>query len=88
MNKICIRGFPGGPVVKNLSANAGGTDRFNTWPRKIPHTSEQLSPFPTTKRVAPTHNNWRNTPFSEKDPAKPKINKTLKLHQSCNKTLI
>ena len=51
MNKICIRGFPGGPVVKNLSANAGGTDRFNTWPRKIPHTSEQLSPFPTTTEV-------------------------------------
>ena len=32
-------GFPGGSVVKNLPANAR-----NTWPGKIPHATEQLSP--------------------------------------------
>ena len=29
------RGFPGGLVVKNLSANAQGS--FNPWPSEIPH---------------------------------------------------
>ena len=48
MNKICIRDFPGGPVVENLSTDAGGTDGFNSWPGQIPRTSEQLSPCPTT----------------------------------------
>ena len=34
--------FPGGPVVKNLSAKAGA-HRFNLWSRKIPHATEQLN---------------------------------------------
>ena len=31
-------GFPGGPVVKNLSANADGHG-FNPWSGKIPHAT-------------------------------------------------
>ena len=40
-----VRDFPGGPVVKNPSANAG-----DTWsiPGKIPHASGQLSQCATT----------------------------------------
>ena len=39
-------GFPGGPVVKNLPANAG--DRLDPWSWRIPHAAEQLRPFVTT----------------------------------------
>ena len=40
--KITSRGFPGGPVVKNLPDNAG----TQVWPlvRKIPHATGQQSP--------------------------------------------
>ena len=37
--------FPGGPVVKNLPANAG--NNFHPWSRKIPHATGQLSPATT-----------------------------------------
>ena len=37
------RGFPGGAVVKNPPANAGGHS-FEPWSGKIPHAVEQLSP--------------------------------------------
>ena len=40
-------GFPGGSVVKNLSANAGDTNQFDPWFRKNPHAAEQLSSFAT-----------------------------------------
>ena len=33
--------IPGGPVVKNLLANAGGCE-FDPWSRKIPQASGQL----------------------------------------------
>ena len=38
MGVIASMGFPGGAVVKNLSANARGTRShgFNSWVRKIP----------------------------------------------------
>ena len=36
-------GFPGGAVVENLPANAGG-HRFGPWSGKIPHAEEQLGP--------------------------------------------
>ena len=39
------RGFPGGPVVKNLPANAGDTD---SWSGKIPQAVRQLSLCTTT----------------------------------------
>ena len=39
--------LPGGPVVKNPSANAGDTG-FILGPGKIPHASGQLSPSATT----------------------------------------
>ena len=38
--------FPGGSVVKNLSANAGDTGSI--WSSKIPHNAGQLSPSATT----------------------------------------
>ena len=45
--------FPGGPVVKNLPANAGDTA---PWSRKIPHTTGQLSLWATLLSPAPrTH---------------------------------
>ena len=43
--------FPGGTVVKNPSANAGG-HRFEPWSRKIPHAAEQLSPCATATEPA------------------------------------
>ena len=39
--------FPGGTMVKNPPANAGGHG-FEPWPRKIPQATEQLSPCATT----------------------------------------
>ena len=41
------RGFPGGAVVENLPANAGGHG-FEPWSGKIPHAAEQRSPCATT----------------------------------------
>ena len=41
------RDFPGGIVVKNPPASAGGYE-FDPWPRKIPRAAEQLSPCATT----------------------------------------
>ena len=37
------RGFPGGAVVKNPPANAGGTGSSPAGSGKIPHAAEQLS---------------------------------------------
>ena len=39
--------FPGGPVVKNLSAKCKGHG-FDPWSKKIPHTVGQLSQWATT----------------------------------------
>ena len=52
---LCLRevvlGFPGGVVVKNPSANAGGHG-FVPWSRKIPHAAEQLNLCATTTEPA------------------------------------
>ena len=47
--------FPGGTVVKNPPANAGGHG-FEPWSRKIPHAVEQLSPSTTT--TEPVYHNY------------------------------
>ena len=39
-----LEAFPGGPVVKNLPANAGNVDLLPDQGTKIPHASGQLSP--------------------------------------------
>ena len=41
--KMILLGFPGGAVVKNPPADAGGHG-FKLWSGKIPHAMEQLSP--------------------------------------------
>ena len=41
--KMLPRGFPGGPVVKNLPWNAGGVGSIPGQGTKIPHKSGQLS---------------------------------------------
>lgn len=38
-----MRDFPGGPVVKNLSCNAGDTGWIPGWGTRTPHTVEQLN---------------------------------------------
>ena len=55
------RDFSGGPVVKNLPANAG----FNAWSRKTPHAAEQLSPQTTTTEA---HSLRACAPQQEKPP--------------------
>ena len=41
--------FPGGPVVKNPPSNAGDVGSIPGPGSKIPHATEQLSPYITTK---------------------------------------
>ena len=43
-NKGCLRGFPGGPVVKNLPSNAGDTGSIFGQGTKIPHAAGQTKP--------------------------------------------
>ena len=45
------RDFPGGPVVKNLPYNAGGTGSIPGQGTKIPHAAGQLSPCATTTEL-------------------------------------
>ena len=42
----CSWDFPGGPVVKNLSCNAGHAGSIPGWGTNIPHAAGQLSPAP------------------------------------------
>ena len=42
-HRISSQGFPGGAVVENLPANAGGHG-FEPWSGKTPHAAEQLGP--------------------------------------------
>ena len=44
-------GFPGGAVVENLPASAGGHG-FDPWSGKTPHAVEQLGPWATTTEPA------------------------------------
>ena len=39
--------FPGGPVVKDMPGNSGGTGSVPGWGSKIPPAAEQLSPSTT-----------------------------------------
>ena len=51
--------FPGGPVVKNLSSNAGDVGLIPGWGTKIPHAVGQLSPRATTIELAPLNERAR-----------------------------
>ena len=48
------RDFLGGPVVKNLSCNAGDAILISYQETKIPHAMEQLSPSTTAVSPVPT----------------------------------
>ena len=48
-----VKGFPGGTVVKNLSAECRGHG-FEPWSGNIPHAVEQLSLCATTTRATTT----------------------------------
>ena len=50
--KLKFGDFPGGPVVKNLSSNAGDAGSIPGWGTKIPHATGQLSPHITTTELA------------------------------------
>ena len=56
--------FPGGALVKNPPANAGGHG-FEPWSGKIPHAAEQLSPRATTTEA---HVPRARAPQQEKPP--------------------
>ena len=51
-NKTVLGNFPGGPVVKNPSCNAGDTDLIPGQGAKIPHAQDQLSPVTQMKDPA------------------------------------
>ena len=46
--KMGRRDFPGGPVVKYLSSNAGDVGLIPGWETKIPHATGQISPCART----------------------------------------
>ena len=52
MIKIENRGFPGGPVVKNLPYNAGDDGSMPGQGTKIPHAAGKLSPRAATTELA------------------------------------
>ena len=45
-------GFPGDPVVRNLLSNAGDTDLIPAWGTKIPHSTGQLSPRASARKLS------------------------------------
>ena len=47
-SKMLKRDFPGGPVVKNLPANAGDVDLIPDPGSMIPHAAGQLESHATT----------------------------------------
>ena len=50
--------FPGGPMIKNLSCNAGEAGSIPGWETKIPRTVEQPSLHVLSPQVLePTQNN-------------------------------
>ena len=49
------RDSPGGPVVKNLSCNAGDSGSIPGWGTKIAHAAGLLSPCATIRE--PSHRN-------------------------------
>ena len=57
--------FPGGPVVKNRSCNAGDAGSVPGWGTKIPHATGQLSLRATTTEPA-CHNQRAHVPQLER----------------------
>ena len=55
-SKIKNRDFPGGPVVKNPSSNAGDMGSIPGRGTKIPHAAVQLSPHAATREKPASHN--------------------------------
>ena len=51
MSEVVAGDFAGGPVVKNLPCNAGGTSLSSGWGTKIQHAVEQLSPCASTSEA-------------------------------------
>ena len=49
-----MRGFPDGPVVENLSANAGDTVAIPDLETKIQHVEQQLSLHDATAKPVPS----------------------------------
>ena len=41
--------FPSGPLVENLTCNAGNMGSIPSWGTKIPHSPEKLSPVAREK---------------------------------------
>ena len=78
--KTALRGFLGGPVVKNLPTNAAGHG-FDPWSGTIlllrrnrrNHCDEK--PTPGNYRAAPAHRNERKAASNNKDPAQSNQNK-------------
>ena len=53
-----LRGFPDGPVVKNLPSNAGDMGSIPGWAAKIPRAEGQTSLHVTTGETSTHHNEW------------------------------
>ena len=73
--------FPTGPVVKNLPTNAKDTGSTPAWGTKIPHATEQQSPYyracesqlvSLLATKDPTRHN-KCPSYCNKDPTKPNI---------------
>ena len=67
------RDFPGGPVVKNPSSNAGDAGSIPVWRTKISYTEGQLSPHTPTEAAC---QNFRSSRASRKTQHAQKIKKT------------
>ena len=65
--KTTVRDFPGGPVVKNLSCNAGDLGSVLGPGTQIPHATEQLSLHSTA--TEPTRHNSRAHALQQKIPS-------------------
>ena len=66
------RDFPGGPVVKNPSSNAGDVGSIPVWRTKISYTEGQLSPHTPTEDAC---QNFRSSRASRKTQHAQKIKK-------------
>ena len=64
--------FPGGPVVKNPTCNAGDARLIPGWGTKVPHATRQLSPHTTTTEPAcrdyRAHTLWTLRPTTREKP--------------------
>ena len=85
--------FPGGSVVKNLPASAGG-HRFDPWSGRIPHAVGQPGPYATTtepvphnessqRNEKPVRHTWRGAP-SRHNQRKPVHSNKVLVHPRMN----